>query len=128
MKPVLVYLSGPITPKHGRSSELHVATALDVHFRLINLDIPNFCPHLSAGFPSSWAAVGYDRWLAYSFAMQQRCTHTLMLPHWQESRGALLEWQQAIRLGQPIAHTEAQLFDLITAPSAEHTVHVRYSL
>lgn len=92
---IFAYLSGPITACNGRSVEQHIATAVDAYLRLINAGVPTFCPHLSAAFPSA-AAVDYETWMDYDFAMLSRCTHLVMLPHWEESAGCLREREYAI--------------------------------
>lgn len=100
-KDVLVYLSGPITSKHGHSSEENVAAAVNVFLALLAQGIPCFCPHLSAAFPSAWG-LSYDAWMAYDYAIIDRCTHVMMLPRWQESAGAMLEREYAIANGKPV--------------------------
>ncbi len=94
---ILAYLSGPITACNGRSVEQHIATAVDAYLRLIAAGIPTFCPHLSAAFPSA-AAVDYETWMDYDFAVLSRCTHLVMLPHWEESSGCLREREYALDL------------------------------
>lgn len=98
---VLVYLSGPITAKNGRSVEQNVATALPIYFNLLRAGIPAFCPHLSAAFPSAFE-VDYRIWMDYDFAVIARCTHLLTLPNYRESLGALEEINVADRLGIPV--------------------------
>ncbi len=104
----LVYLSGPITAKHGRSVEQNVAAALPVYFALLQAGVPAFCPHLSAGFPSAFE-VDYRLWLAYDFAVIDRCTHLLTLANWEQSAGALEEVQYARDHHVPVFHDAAVL-------------------
>jgi hypothetical protein len=97
-----VYLSGPMTAKDGVLMEENVAAGLRVHLDLLNKGIPNFCPQLSGAFPSAWADVPYDRWIAYDLAVIDRCTHVLMLPRWETSKGALIEKSYAEEHGIPV--------------------------
>lgn len=108
---VFVYLSGPITAKDGVSVEENVAAALRVFLECINAGIPAFCPQLTGAFPSAHADVDYEAWMAYDFAVIDRCTHMLMLPRWQYSDGAKREMAYAHARGIPVATSLAQLLE-----------------
>lgn len=99
---VLVYLSGPLTAKNGFTIEENVAAGVRVFLECIKKGIPAFCPHLCGAFPSAWADVPWDRWLAYDLAVIDRCTHMLMLPRWETSVGAVKEQDYARSIGRPI--------------------------
>lgn len=106
---LFVYLSGPMTAKNGVTMEENVAAGLRVHLDLLNRGIPNFCPQLSGAFPSAWVDVPYDRWLEFDLRVIDRCTHVLMLPRWELSKGALIEKAYAERLGKPVVFDVASL-------------------
>lgn len=108
-KDVLIYLAGPLTAVNGNSVEQNVAQAVMVYMMLLEEGIPAFCPHLTAMYPSAWTRFSYDFWLAYDFAMIDRCTHMLMLPGWSMSKGASKEHAYAISKKMPIAHDLAEL-------------------
>lgn len=103
---VFVYLSGPITARDGYTVEDNVAHALTVYLRCIRAGITCYCPHLGAAFPSAWVDVPYDQWLAYDFAIIDRCTHVLLLPRWETSPGAQQERAYAIAQGKTIVGME----------------------
>lgn len=44
----------------------------------------------------------YTCWLAASMAEIPRCDALLMLPGWERSRGALIEWDHAVKRGMVI--------------------------
>jgi hypothetical protein len=98
---VLVYLAGPITAKDGVSVEQNVASALAVYFDCVRRGIPAFCPQLTAAFPSAFA-IDYETWMAYDFAVLDRCTHLLLLPRWDTSAGAQREMVRAAERKLPI--------------------------
>ncbi len=98
---MFVYLSGPITAKHGYSVEENIAAAVKVYLDLMGRGIWSFCPHLSAAFPSSFQ-IDYEQWIAYDFAVIDRCSHVLMLPRWETSAGAVRERDYAIAHGKTI--------------------------
>ena len=95
---VLVYLSGPITPAHGYTVEQNATFALTVYYDCLRAGIPAFCPHAAALDPASFA-IDCETWMAYDFAMIDRCTHMLMLPRWAESKGAIREANYATLRG-----------------------------
>jgi Domain of unknown function (DUF4406) len=106
---VLVYLSGPITPRNGHTVEENVHAASVVHNDLLNQGIPVFCPHFSAAVPASFTDVPYETWLELDYAIINRCTHVLMLPRWEESQGAQLEKAYAERVGKPVLLSHIEL-------------------
>jgi hypothetical protein len=102
---VFVYLSGPISPKNGRTVEVNVAAALAVYLDCLKRGILAFCPHLSAIFPSAHTAITYDIWMEADYAIIDRCTHVLMLDGWQFSKGACDELAYATLHGKPAIYS-----------------------
>lgn len=112
---LFVYLSGPITAKYGYSVEENVAAALKVYVECLKRGIPVFCPHLSGAFPSAHSDVTYEMWMAYDFAVIDRCTHVCMLPRWGTSSGARRELEYARLIGRDVFLSPAELFDAMQA-------------
>lgn len=105
---VFAYLSGPITANHGFTIEENVASAVKVYLDCLRRGLPVFCPHLSGAFPSAFE-VDYETWLAYDFAVIERCTHVLMLPRWETSAGAVRELEHAKTRGLSVVYTVDEL-------------------
>jgi hypothetical protein len=99
---VFVYISGPMTPRDGHTIEENIAAGLRVYWELLRRGIPAFCPHLSGAFPTAWTLIPHEAWLAFDFAVIDRCTHVLMLPRWQTSPGAIAEKEYAESRGIPV--------------------------
>lgn len=99
---VFVYISGPMTAKHGYTVEENIAAGLRVYLDALKRGIPAFSPHLSGAFPSAWAEIPWEAWIDYDLAVIDRCTHVLMLPRWKESAGARAEHDYATQTGKPI--------------------------
>lgn len=109
LKNVLVYISGPMTAKDGFTIEENVAAGVRVYLDLLQQGIPAFCPHLSGAFPSAWTALPHGAWIAYDFAIINRCTHVLMMPRWQSSLGARLEKEYAESIQVPLFYSADEL-------------------
>lgn len=103
-KDVFLYLTGPITAKHGRLVEDNVTSALHIFLECMRRGLPSFCPQLSGIFPSAYSEVPYEAWLEYDFAVIDRCTHVVKLPFWEQSSGALREIIYAEAHNIPVIH------------------------
>lgn len=101
-KDLFVYLSGPMTAKHGYTIEENVAAGAKAFLQLLQLGVPTFCPHLSGAFPSAWSDVPYETWLDFDYAVIDRCTHVVLIDRWETSKGAQLEREYAHRIGKPV--------------------------
>ena len=111
---VFVYLSGPISKQSpDLLPEGFVAAALPVFFDLVNAGIPAFCPQLTGMFPSAYREVEYETWMAYDFAVIDRCTHVLMLDGWERSKGAERERRYAIERGLMVCYSLPQLIQTL---------------
>jgi nucleoside 2-deoxyribosyltransferase len=110
---ILVYISGPMTAKDGRSIEQNVADGVAVYLELLKLGIPAFSPHLSGLAPSAWTALSHAEWIDYDCRILDRCTHVLMMERWDTSAGALYEAGYAARHGMPIAHSVPELCEMV---------------
>lgn len=77
---ILVYISGPMTAKDGRTMEQNTADGVAVYLDLLRRGIPAFSPHLSGAFPSAWTALTHAERIVYDCAILDRCTHLLMMP------------------------------------------------
>lgn len=117
LRTVLVYISGPMTAKDGRTMEQNTADGVAVYLELLKRGIPAFSPHLSGAFPSAWTALDHQAWIDYDFAIIDRCTHLLMMPRWETSKGAVLEYEYAQKRSLPIADSIEYLEQLIKAAS-----------
>jgi hypothetical protein len=110
---VFVYISGPMTPKHGFTAEQNVAEGVKTYIEVLKLGFPAFCPHLSGLFPSAWTDIRWETWIDYDLAVIERCTHVLMMPRWIESVGAVKEREFAIERKKPIAFSTPELIAMI---------------
>lgn len=112
---VFVYISGPMTAKGGYTIEDNVAAGIKVYWELLSLGIPCFCPHLSGAFPTAWTLMPHEAWIAYDYAVIDRCTHVLMMPRWETSTGAKLEKAYAEHTGKPVIYSIEELLSVEAA-------------
>ena len=111
-KDVFVYLSGPITAKDGFTVADNVESAVRVFLNCTRRGIPSFCPQLGALVPEAFE-IDYEQWMAYDFAVIDRCTHVLMLPRWESSSGAVRERDYAQIAGLPVCYTLEELISTL---------------
>jgi len=102
MRPIL-YISGPYTPANGRTTEDNIETARTYAVRAWEMGWAAFTPHLNtAGFEHLCTGVEHDGWLAGDLAILDRLDPArdavLLLPGWEQSKGARLERDWAIHL------------------------------
>lgn len=115
---VLVYISGPMTAKDGRTIEQNTADGVAVYLDLLRLGIPAFSPHVGGAFPSAWTALTHQQWIEYDFAVIDRCTHMLMMERWETSTGARLEYDYARSRDMAIAKSLPELLAHLSALDA----------
>jgi hypothetical protein len=108
---LLVYLSGPITGSDHGTVQEHAIAGLEALLACTRLGIPAICPQLTGAFPAAWA-VSWEQWMAVDLALVEHCTHVLMLPGWETSRGARQERTYALRIGTPVVYDLEALTDV----------------
>jgi hypothetical protein len=60
-----------------------------------------------------------ETWLAYDFAIIDRCTHVLMMPRWESSVGAIREQEYAQAIGVPVFFSADELARAVDARPTE---------
>lgn len=101
-RPIL-YISGPYSPGYGRSTEDNIETARAYAVRAWEMGWAAFTPHLNtAGFEHLCTGVEHDDWLDGDLAilslLKPARAAVLLLPGWEQSKGARLERDWAIHL------------------------------
>lgn len=94
-----VYVAGPYTPHDGHEETRleNIRRASEVAQQLLKAGHTPFCPHtMTAGWEES---CGYDDFLRLGLEWLATCDAILLLPGWQQSRGACREYQEATVLG-----------------------------
>lgn len=108
----MIYLSGPITARHGRTVAQNVDNATAVYLRFVQAGVPVYCPHLGAD-RADCQAVPYEAWMAYDLAVLDGCSGLLTLPGWEDSPGAVREVAHAITRGVSVFHREEDAIGVV---------------
>jgi hypothetical protein len=99
-----VYLAGPYTPHDGRKETRleNIRRASEAAQRLLKAGHTPLCPHtMTAGWE---ATCDYDDFLRLGLEWLATCDALLLLPGWEQSKGARQERAEAVTLGLLIAH------------------------
>jgi hypothetical protein len=88
----------------------NVNKAIEIGRELIRMGHCPFIPHLSHYIHEGWAnQVDSNAWYAIDIIWLQCCDAILMLDNWEDSQGAKLEHELAIRLHLPIYYSLGEL-------------------
>ena len=101
-RPIL-YISGPYSAGNGRTVADNIAVARTHAEAAWRQGWAAFCPHLNtSGFEVTCPGVSHEEWLAGDLAILNRLDPArdavLLLPGWEQSKGARLERDWAIHL------------------------------
>ncbi len=112
---MLIYVAGPYgadteyipleeldaylaSPEAQADIEANVQHAMEVAAKLWDAGHAVICPHANTHMVSKLTeSMTHERWLAGDFQMVQVCDAIYMLRGWQDSRGALAEFECATR-------------------------------
>ena len=105
-RPIL-YISGPYSSGNGRTVAENIAIARSYAVAAANAGWMPFTPHLNtAGFEVDCPEISHQEWLdgdiAILRALSQAGAAVLLLPGWEQSKGARLERDWAIHLNLEI--------------------------
>jgi hypothetical protein len=99
----LLYLAGPFGAPEGDPDPLHtvnenITAASRIALEAARAGWMPVCPHKnSAGFEHTEIPAAF--WYEGDIALMLRCDAVLMIPGWEQSRGACLERDEARRAG-----------------------------
>lgn len=98
-----LYLSGPYTGNGPAERDLNIERAAWTAARLWDMGFAVVCPHMNtARFEERCKVAGYDDFLRADIELLSRLDCVVMLPGWEESKGAKAERERAIDYGIPV--------------------------
>jgi hypothetical protein len=96
----LVFISGPYSGKKLPDVETNIDIARRAAIWCARNDINYFCPHMnSALFDYYIPEVSVDFYYAMDKVFLTKCDAILLLPKWEYSTGASVEYNEALTLG-----------------------------
>lgn len=105
----MVYLAGPYSAPTKAEINIHVRQAATIADVLWNKGYAVICPHLNTYGMEGEAVFGGDAWinefkkfLTGDFEIISRCDMVVMLPGWENSKGACAEFAFAHWLELPV--------------------------
>lgn len=98
----LLYISGPYSAGHGRSVEDNIIAARKVAVELWEDGHAVICPHLNTAHFEDDCKATYDDYICGDLLIVEHCDAIIMLPTWEQSRGAIAEHQLAVDIEIPI--------------------------
>ena len=115
-RPIL-YLSGPYSPGNGRSVEDNIAVARKYAVAAVKAGWFPFTPHLNtAHFEDFCPNVSHQEWLDGDLTILRLLPRVraavLLLPGWEQSKGARLERDWAIHLNLEVFDPPATPWDI----------------
>jgi hypothetical protein len=95
---MLVYVSG----KYTGEIDANITAARKVAIELWNTGHAVICPHLNTAHFEIDCAAHYDQYIAGDLNMISRCDALVMVPGWEDSKGANIEKEYAESLKIPV--------------------------
>lgn len=98
---IAVYIAGPYTAGTDAEVMSNVRAAISMADTLRSAGFQVYVPHLSH-FWHIRLGREYEDWLDQGFFWLGKCNVVLLLPGWENSKGAKLEYERARSLSMPI--------------------------
>lgn len=95
---MILYIAG----KYSGDVTDNIAKAREVAIKVWESGNVALCPHLNTAHFEDDCKCTYDQFLNGVIALMRRCDGVVMIPGWEESKGALQEHALAVSLNMPI--------------------------
>ena len=93
---MLIYTAGPYSESAGVGTvEENIARARDIAIRLWEIGYTVICPHLNTADFENLTSLSNKDFVDRDLEMVQVCDGIVMLPHWEQSLGAVRELECA---------------------------------
>ncbi len=116
---IVVYISGPYSGPDREAIAANIAAARAVAVELWDAGYTAICPHTNTIHFENDCACGWDDYLAGDCELIARSDVVLMLPGWQDSRGAVHERAHALALDIPCVAQLGEIDEALLRKSEE---------
>lgn len=114
----VIYVAGKLTGPNNFEISRNVCAAEDVAMEVVKLGAVPLIPHANTGLIFFGTATE-DFWYEGTLELLRRCDAVLMVPGWEASKGAKLEFEEAGRRKIPIFTTPADLKAWLEKPPGD---------
>lgn len=105
----LIYISGKYSGSK-KDIKYNIALARDYAKDIWELGYTALCPHLNTMHFEEDCNCCYEDYIAGDLVMLRRCDGMFMLPKWEESKGALIELNEAKKFGIKVYYNLEELY------------------
>jgi len=100
MRPLRIYVAGPYTAPTREQVDVNIARASEATAVLLRKGHYPFSPiNMTAHFDELYPDIDKDTYIKSDLKWLELCDAILLLPGWQESEGAKLEYKRAEEMG-----------------------------
>lgn len=110
----LIYIAGPIAAPTAWEREGNIRTAEVIALRIMQLGAAVFCPHTQARFYDG--TMPWEEWIKRDLEVLSRCNAIFMCINWQQSKGAMAEYEWAKKHGMKILYSEGEVAAYLKEP------------
>ncbi len=100
----LVYVAGPFSAKTREGIEANIRRAEDVGIEIARGGDFPVIPHANTARPEFERVQDYPFWIEGTLELMRRCDEVVMVPGWEDSKGARGERTEALAMGLPVSY------------------------
>lgn len=97
---MLIYTAGPYSASAGAGTVLdNIGRSAEIAARLWDMGYTVICPHMNTAGFENLTSLSNKEFVDRDLEIVERCSGIVMLPRWQQSRGAVRELEHARKHG-----------------------------